>query len=99
MQCTRVRQALSALKSLDRLRDFSALHTFHFSPSGAKPEGLFCRFDFPARRVPRGSCEQPERKEPEMAKEKTKERKKRSKRKERKVKRKQAGGLYVNPCC
>ena len=34
-----------------------------------------------------------------MAKEKTKERKKRSKRKERKVKRKQAGGLYVNPCC
>ena len=32
-----------------------------------------------------------------MAKEKTKERKKRSKRKERKVKRKQAGGLYVNP--
>ena len=34
-----------------------------------------------------------------MAKEKTKERKKRSKRKERKAKRKQAGGLYVNPCC
>ena len=32
-----------------------------------------------------------------MAKEKTKERKKRSKRRERKVKRKQAGGLYVNP--
>ena len=34
-----------------------------------------------------------------MAKEKTKERKKRSKRKERKVKRKQAGGLNINPCC
>ena len=33
-----------------------------------------------------------------MAKEKTKERKKRNKRKERKVKRKQAGGLDVNPC-
>ena len=32
-----------------------------------------------------------------MAKEKTKERKKRSKRKERKVKRKQDGGLFINP--
>ena len=61
-----------------------ATHGEANTPSGARAES-------------RGSCEQPERKEPDMAKEKTKERKKRSKRKERKVKRKQDGGLFINP--
>ena len=49
---------------------------------------------FPACRVAGGSCEQPKRKEPEMAKEKTKERKEA---KERKVKRKQDGVIYITP--
>ena len=57
---------------------------------------------FPLRRVLRGSCEQPEKRSQTWQKRKRrKERKeakeRKGKRKERKVKRKQDGGLFINP--
>ena len=54
-------------------------------PLGFRPAAFFISI-FPLRRVPRGSCEQPKGKEPEMAKE--------NERKEAKERKRKQDGVY-----